>query len=46
MHHFRVPQAVVIDNGPQFDSQTFQNFYLELGIKNFFPTPRFPQSNR
>ena len=33
------------NNGPQFDSQVYRNFYNELKIKNLYSTPRYPQSN-
>ena len=33
------------DNGPQFDSQVYQDFCQELKIKNLYSTPRYPQSN-
>ena len=42
---FEVPQAIVADNGPQFDSIVFQTFCSELNIKNLYSTPRYPQSN-
>ena len=43
--HFGIPQAIIADNGPQFDSITFRNFCLELNIRNLYSTPRYPQSN-
>ena len=43
---FGVPQAIVVDNRPQFDSIVFQTFYSELNIKNLYSTPCYPQSNR
>ena len=33
------------DNGPQFDSGVYKNFCSELRVKNFYSTPRYPQSN-
>ena len=42
---FRIPQAIIADNGPQFDSIMFKTFYLELKIKNLCSTPRYSQSN-
>ena len=35
---------MVSDNGTQFDSN-FRNFYQELGIRNVYSTPAYPQSN-
>ena len=43
--HFGIPQAIIADNGPQFDSITFRNFCSELNIRNLYSTPRYPQSN-
>ena len=42
---FRIPQAIVANNGPQFDSIAFRTFYSELKIKNLYSMPRYPQSN-
>ena len=43
--HFGIPQAIIADNGQQFDSITFRNFCSELNIRNLYSTPRYPQSN-
>ena len=40
-----IPRALISDNGTQFDSRLFKNFCLELGIRNHFSTPAYPQSN-
>nr|CAN62989.1 hypothetical protein VITISV_023577 [Vitis vinifera] len=42
---FGVPQTIIADNGPQFDSIAFRNFCSELNIRNSYSTPRYPQSN-
>ena len=42
---FRIPQVIVADNGPQFDSALFKSFCSELSIKNLYSTLRYPQSN-
>nr|CAN72632.1 hypothetical protein VITISV_025688 [Vitis vinifera] len=42
---FRIPQIIIADNGPQFDSIAFRNFCSELNIRNSYSTPRNPQSN-
>nr|CAN64615.1 hypothetical protein VITISV_036196 [Vitis vinifera] len=42
---FGIPQAIIADNGPQFDSIAFRNFCSELNIRNSYSTPRYPQSN-
>ncbi|RVW59562.1 Gypsy retrotransposon integrase-like protein 1 [Vitis vinifera] len=41
---FGIPQTIIADNGPQFDSITFLNFCSELNIRNLYSTPRYPQS--
>ena len=33
------------DNGKQFDNHKFRDFYVELGIKNYYSSPAHPQSN-
>ena len=42
---FGVTRAIVVDNGPQFDSIVFQTFCSKLNIKNLYSTPHYPQSN-
>ena len=42
---FGIPEAIVADNGPQFDSIAFRTFCWELKIKNLYSTSRYPQSN-
>ena len=42
---FEIPQSIVTNNWPQFDSRIYRNFYRELKIKNLYSTPRYPQSN-
>ena len=42
---FGIPRSIVSNNGPQFDSRVYRNFYQELKIKNLYSTPRYPQSN-
>ena len=36
---------IILDNGQQFDSQGFKDFYSSLGIKNQFSSLRHPQAN-
>ena len=45
MCRFGIPQAIIADNGPQFDSSVFKDLCAELHIKNLYSTPRYPQSN-
>ena len=42
---FEIPQAIIADNGPQFDSIAFRTFYSKLKIKNLYSTPCYSQSN-
>ena len=42
---FRIPLAIISDNGRQFDSQGFREFCSNLGIKNQFSSPGHPQAN-
>ena len=37
--------TIISDNGRQFDSQGFKDFYSGLGIKNQFSSPGHPQAN-
>ena len=34
------------NNGKQFDNPKFRDFCAELGIKNYYSSPAYPQSNR
>ena len=34
-----------MDNGLQFDSRAFRKYYSDLGIKNRYSTPAYPQGN-
>lgn len=42
---FGVPQALVSDNGLQFDSMVFRDYCNGLGISNKYSTLAYPQSN-
>ena len=42
---FGVPYALISDNGLQFDSKAFRKYYSDLGIKNRYSTPAYPQGN-
>ena len=44
--HFGIPWVVISDNGTKFESKLFKGFCSDLGIKNFFSSPGYPQSNR
>jgi hypothetical protein len=42
---FRVPKAITVDNGTQFDSETFREFCDQIGTKIHFASVRHPESN-
>ena len=42
---FEVPHILISDNGLQFDSRAFRKYYSDLGIKNRYSTPAYPQGN-
>ena len=42
---FGVPYTLISDNGLQFDSKTFRKYCSNLGIKNKYSTPAYPQGN-
>jgi hypothetical protein len=42
---FSIPWAAISDNGTQFESRLFKGLCSDLGIKNFFSSPGYPQSN-
>ena len=42
---FGIPQSLVTNKGPQFDSGVYINLCHELKIKNLYSTPWYPLSN-
>ena len=42
---FDIPHVLILDNGLQFDTKMFRNYYGELGITNRYSTPAYPQGN-
>ena len=42
---FKVPHTLILDNGLQFDSKSFRRYCCDLGIKNRYSTPVYPQGN-
>ena len=42
---FGVPYVLISDNGLQFDSKAFRKYCSDLGIKNMYSTPAYPQGN-
>jgi hypothetical protein len=41
-----VPKAITVDNGTQFDDETFKDFCDQIGTKIHFASVRHPESNR
>ena len=39
---FHIPKVLVSDNGKQFDSDSFLDFYSQLGIRNHYSSPVHP----
>ena len=42
---FGTPHTLVSDNDLQFDSKAFKQYCSDLGIKNRYSTPTYPQGN-
>jgi IS30 family transposase len=42
---FGVPKAITVDNGTQFDAETFKDFCDRIGTKIYFASLRHPESN-
>ena len=42
---FGVPNVLISDNSLQFDSRAFRKYCSNLGIKNKYSTPAYPQGN-
>ncbi len=42
---FGVPKAVTVDNGTQFDAETFKELCDQIGTKILFASVRHPESN-
>jgi hypothetical protein len=40
-----VPKAITVDNGTQFDAETFKDFCDQIGTKIYFASVRHPESN-
>jgi hypothetical protein len=43
---FGVPKAITVDNGTQFDAETFKDICDQIGTKIHFASVRLPESNR
>uniref|UniRef100_A0A2N9HA42 Integrase catalytic domain-containing protein n=1 Tax=Fagus sylvatica TaxID=28930 RepID=A0A2N9HA42_FAGSY len=42
---FGIPKTIISDNGTQFTNKPFMKYCLELGIRNVYSSPAYPQSN-
>jgi hypothetical protein len=42
---FGIPKAITVDNGTQFDAETFKEFCDQIGTKIHFASVRHPESN-
>ncbi|XP_075659067.1 uncharacterized protein LOC142628926 [Castanea sativa] len=42
---YEIPRVLVSDNGKQFDNDSFRDFCSQLGIKNHYSSPTYPQAN-
>jgi transposase InsO family protein len=40
-----MPKAITVDNGTQFDAETFKYFCDQIGTKIHFASARHPESN-
>jgi transposase InsO family protein len=45
VYRFGVPKAITVDNGTQFDVETFKDFCDRIGTKIHFASIRHPKSN-
>jgi hypothetical protein len=45
VYRFGVPKAITVDNGTQFDAETFKKFCDQIGTKIHFASVRHPESN-
>ena len=42
---FRIPHALISDNGFQFDRKAFRRYCCDMGITNRYSTPAYPRGN-
>ena len=42
---FGIPRVLGLDNGKQFDNDSFRDFCTQLGIRNHYSFPTHPQAN-
>ena len=46
IHKYSIPRVLILDNGKQFDNNSFRDLCSQLGIKNHYFLPAHPQDNR
>ena len=39
---YGIPRVLILDNGKQFNNDSFRDFYSQLGIKNHYSSPAHP----
>ena len=42
VYRFSIPRVLVLNNGKQFDNNSFRDFCSQLGIKNHYFAPAHP----
>jgi hypothetical protein len=45
VYRFGMPKAITVDNGTQFEAETFKDFYDQIGTKIYFASVRHLESN-
>ena len=45
IYRYRIPRILLSDNGKQFDNDSFRDFCSQLGMKNYYSSPAYPQAN-
>ena len=45
IYQFGIFRALIFDNGNQFNNDAFRDFCNQLGIKNYYSSPAYPQAN-
>ena len=43
---YSIPRVLILDNGKQFDNASLKDVCSQLGIKNHYSSPSYPQANR
>ena len=46
IYRYGIPRVLILDNGKQFDNNSFRDFCLQLGTKNHYSSPAHPQTNK